>query len=314
MSSDTATPADPFSPDDAFNVLGNETRLNILHTLAEDGDPVAFSELRERVGMRDSGQFNYHLNQLVGHFVAQSEDGYALRQPGERVVQAVLSGAVTDEPVIEPTEIDHVCPYCDGACEASYSHGRVELYCTECTGLYGEKTRESVVASKYGYLGSITLPPAGVRDRTVDEVVQAATTWSHLELIAQSCDMCPRCSAMLSHSVDICEGHDSTNGSCDQCGNRHGIHVESHCTNCFHLMRGIFGNYLVGTTELLAVVAGHGINPISDGIEWGAEWDEEILSTEPFEARFTTDIEDERVSITVGADLTVTDVSRQPVQ
>lgn len=63
------------------------------------------SELRERVGMGDSGQFNYHLGQVEGHSVRTFDDGYVLRKAGRRVVEAVLSGAVTDAVVIEPTRL-----------------------------------------------------------------------------------------------------------------------------------------------------------------------------------------------------------------
>jgi hypothetical protein len=86
------------SPDDAFATLGNETRLGILQTLGRAGEDLSFSVLRDRVGVEDSGQFNYHLEQLVGHFVRKTEDGYQLRRAGRRVVEAVLSGAVTDAP------------------------------------------------------------------------------------------------------------------------------------------------------------------------------------------------------------------------
>jgi hypothetical protein len=73
---------------EAFATLGNETRLSILLALWEAYEPfvatnaVAFSELRERVGMRDSGQFNYHLDKLRGHFVRKTDAGYELRRAG----------------------------------------------------------------------------------------------------------------------------------------------------------------------------------------------------------------------------------------
>lgn len=312
MSSKTVDTAAPPSPDEAFSVLGNETRLSILRVLGDADDRVAFSELRERVGMRDSGQFNYHLNQLVGHFVDQTDEGYELRQPGKRVIQAVLSGAVTEDPVIEPTPIDFPCPFCDEPCEAGYSQGLVELYCRECTNL-GRNERAPDMATEKGHIGGLSLPPAGVRDRAIDEIVRTASTWCHLELIAWSSDICPRCSAILTNSVDICEDHDPTDVSCRECGNVHAIHIEGRCTNCFHEMSGIFGNYLMGTPELLAFVAEQGLDPISEGIKWGTKWGEEILSRDPFEARFTTDVGDERVSITVGDDLSVVDVTRQPL-
>jgi DNA-binding transcriptional ArsR family regulator len=47
------------SPDAAFSVLGDETRLRILRTLGDATDLLSFSELRERLGRPDSGQFNY---------------------------------------------------------------------------------------------------------------------------------------------------------------------------------------------------------------------------------------------------------------
>jgi len=42
-------------PDDAFAVLGNETRMEILRALGDADGPLPFSELHDRVGTRDSG-------------------------------------------------------------------------------------------------------------------------------------------------------------------------------------------------------------------------------------------------------------------
>ena len=76
-------------PAEAFGVVANETRLDILEALwrAEDR-PVAFSELHDSVEMRDSAQFNYHLQQLTDQFVAKTDDGYDLRHAGAQVVRA----------------------------------------------------------------------------------------------------------------------------------------------------------------------------------------------------------------------------------
>lgn len=97
------------APDDAFATLGNETRIEILQTLGATDDPLSLSELRKRVGMRDSGQFNYPLDQLAEHFVEDTHEGYALQRASERIIEAVLSGAVTDTPVIAPTLIGEPC-------------------------------------------------------------------------------------------------------------------------------------------------------------------------------------------------------------
>lgn len=83
--------------------------MAILQTLAEADDPVSFSELRDRVGVSDSGQFNYHLGKLDGHFVEAAEKGYQLRQPGRWVVGALLTGAVTHDPTVDRATVDFDC-------------------------------------------------------------------------------------------------------------------------------------------------------------------------------------------------------------
>jgi len=125
-------------PDDAFAVLGNETRMEILRALGAADGPLAFSTLRERVGVRDSGQFTYHLDELTGHFVERSDEGYRLRRAGERVIEAVLSGAVTEAPEREPT-LEESVECCDdhagdhsavcGVCESRYAVN-VRYQCT----------------------------------------------------------------------------------------------------------------------------------------------------------------------------------------
>lgn len=84
---------------DAFGLLSNETRLAILLALWEAydqhnaDDTVAFSKLYDRIDVSDSGNFTYHLNKLVGHFIAETDDGYRLRNTGLKIVQAAIAGA-----------------------------------------------------------------------------------------------------------------------------------------------------------------------------------------------------------------------------
>jgi hypothetical protein len=70
------------SPVETFSLLANEDRLAILNAIvrADDRDdtPVAFSTLRETIDIRDSGRFSYHLQELTGHFLTRSSDGYSL--------------------------------------------------------------------------------------------------------------------------------------------------------------------------------------------------------------------------------------------
>ncbi|MEF8859437.1 MAG: helix-turn-helix domain-containing protein, partial [Halolamina sp.] len=178
MTTNADTSETMLAPDDAFAVLGNETRMEILQTLGEADEPLPFSELRGRVGMRDSGQFNYHLGKLDGHFIKDTDGGYALGQKGSRVIEAVLSGAVTDTPVLDRTPVDMSC-YCCGATpiEFDYHDERLGVYCSECAGLYDTDGHDHAAEQEGGFHGHAPIPPAALQDRTPEELILAAITW-----------------------------------------------------------------------------------------------------------------------------------------
>lgn len=68
------------SPDGAFRILGEETRMATPRAVWESPDePVSFSEIRARIGNPDSGQFNYHLNKLEGHFLSSDSSSRSCR-------------------------------------------------------------------------------------------------------------------------------------------------------------------------------------------------------------------------------------------
>lgn len=302
------------SPDDAFAVLGNETRMDILQTLGDADEALAFSELRDRVGVRDSGQFNYHLDKLDGHFISKTDEAYELRQAGRRVIEAVLSGAVTDAPVMGRTEIEVACPYCDAPIEVRFIEERVETYCTNCAGTFGESQLESAETPVEGFLGNVSLPPAGIQGRTPRETVEAGTTWGNLEFMALASGVCPRCSAPLDTAVDVCQEHDTTGGLCERCNNLHQVHGEWECTNCIFFTSGLFVLNLMTNPAFLSFQIDHDLNPISptqvsEFMQMLLDHDEEILSTDPFEARFTFTIDGDPLTVTVDDDLIVSGVT-----
>lgn len=307
---DTGSEPSTLAPDDAFAVLGEETRLSILQSLGEADGPLAFGELRDRVGYDTAGNFSYHLDRLAGHFVEKTDDGYALRQAGRRVVEAILSGAVTEAPVLAPTQIDQCCQYCGAPVEASFQEERVIVTCTGCAGAYGD----SVGTVGRPILGALPLPPAGVQGRTVGEILQAAYTWGGLDVMAVAGDVCPRCGATVDTSVRLCETHEADDSLCEACDRRFAVTLAIECTNCIYDERGAFGVALLANTELLAFITTHGVNPITPSSlsTWGAvigDYDEEVLSTDPFEARFTFTIDDDALTLTVDDNLSVVDVT-----
>ncbi len=309
---ETTTP----SPDDAFAVLGNETRMEILRALGDAEDPLPFSELHDRVGTRDSGQFNYHLERLTGHFVRKTNDGYALHRAGRRVIEAVLSGALTEDPTLERTRAGESCWRCGAPIEITWRAGSVEMYCTECAGRYGRRYGDDRrgVPAREGYLGRLPLPPAGLTDRRPAELLRTAWTWGNLEMLSMASGICPRCSATVEETITVCETHDAEEGLCDSCGGRYAAGINFGCANCVFEAGGGFVIALVAETALLSFLTGHDRNPISpESIrsinEIHGDYEEEIVSVDPFEARFTFRIDGDALALTVEG-TTVTGVER----
>lgn len=124
------------SPDEAFSLLGNETRIGIVRALWElsDGpqEKTSFSEVRECADVTDSGQFNYHLDKLVGTFVQRDEGGYELTYAGRQVIGAILDGTYTKRAEIGPFDIDVSCSVCGSSHEASYETDQFVVRCPNC--------------------------------------------------------------------------------------------------------------------------------------------------------------------------------------
>ncbi len=121
------------SPEAAFALLGDETRVGILQALGETPDePVPFAELQGRVGMRDSGGFNYHLGKLRGSFVRRTDEGYELTYAGRQVVGAIHGGTYTANATVETIPVEGECPVCGGGLVAEYAEETARMSCTEC--------------------------------------------------------------------------------------------------------------------------------------------------------------------------------------
>ncbi|AGN00059.1 hypothetical protein L593_00520 [Salinarchaeum sp. Harcht-Bsk1] len=99
---------------DALEALGNEIRISILRELADAERALSFTELRDRVGLRDSGKFNYHLSTLCEYFVRDTNEGYELGHAGTRVISATGRPAPdeAEDSGVEPIAAEEECPVC----------------------------------------------------------------------------------------------------------------------------------------------------------------------------------------------------------
>lgn len=117
--------ADDYTASEAFEVLADPTRLDILRALGgaePHGAPasLSFSELRDRVGVRDSSRFNYHLQKLGETFVGRSDDeddreGYYLTYAGYTIYRLLVRGVFSGTAAADTRTEEWACPECDSA-------------------------------------------------------------------------------------------------------------------------------------------------------------------------------------------------------
>jgi len=201
------------SPEAAFGLVGHELRIGILRELGDaDEQRLSFSALRERVGERDSGKFNYHLSKLEGRFVAKTGSGaYALTYPGHRVVDAIHDGAFHQQHEVEREPLSGSCIDCGGGLAFTYETikgGRVACVACERRHL------------RYPF------DPGGLVDRSGDELGRAFDRVARSTWARASADVCPVCSGHVEARVRddappkavAVRGHPVTIGfDCEQC-------------------------------------------------------------------------------------------------
>jgi len=220
---------------EAFDLLGNETRLSILLAIWEeqiplpDGNPVPFSRIFDRVDLDDRGNVSYHLEQLEEQFITQRTErgGYELLIPGLKLVRTIVAGTGVKDATLEPTEIDQPCPFCDAPTEITYREGFVFLICTECKGA------APGMADTDGALNGFPCEPAGLSDRSPEQLHAASITTKLQQGRSLFNGVCPTCSGAVDGQLDFCPDHDPADG-CEHCGLRYGTFARFQCRICKH--------------------------------------------------------------------------------
>jgi len=181
---------DSVDPAAAFAALSDDTRVDILRALwAADDHRLGFAALREAAGVADSGQFNYHLDKLVGRFVRKTDDRYELTPAGMHVNGAVTAGAYTMDGEMDPVELDDTCPACGGARTFRYEAETAVIECPDCAvslaatvppGVFVDYDREDAprVAARYfrTIVGQVTNGFCAYCDGPVDPTVATIAT------------------------------------------------------------------------------------------------------------------------------------------
>jgi DNA-binding transcriptional ArsR family regulator len=272
------------APAEALSVIANETRLDILEALwrAEDR-PVRFSDLFDEIEMRDSAQFNYHLKQLTGQFVAKTDDGYDLRFAGGQVIRAIRTGTFTRHPNLEPFEVEGACTRCGGKLQAEYGDEQLAIRCSDCGKEHG----------KYPF------PPGGLADRTPEEIAGAFDERvRHLHCLAAD-GVCPVCSGRMHTEIT----------RDDPCCLDVSLRAEHLCEQCHHELCSPVGLVLLDEAAVVAYYDDHGID-LSQRPYWTLPWcvDDDyatVENTDPWEISVRIPLGPDELLVVLDGDLTI---------
>ena len=318
---DTEVP--DITPEEVFEILGNEIRMGILRALWEAYDPLAehngvsFSDLYDAVNVDDSGQFSYHLDKLRGRYVTQTEQGYKLRPVGLKLVQSVIAGA-GQEGTFEPTAIDIECPICGGETRLTYDGGRVYHVCTECGGHFQSEGYPE------GTLWGKSFPPAGVAHRSPEELFATLTFLDWPMSAKLTGNICPRCSGVLDQSLQICRDHEPRDdGPCPNCGYSEPIRAHWVCAVCKHHATGSVSGVVKNHPAVISFFYEHGIDfgyPYStndfetvrenEATKQRITYEQELCGTDPTRICVTVSYDDDELVLTLDEQLNVVELTR----
>lgn len=278
------------SPAEAFALLGNDTRIEILQALLDlstDGRPVPFTALYERVDIDDSAHFNYHLKQLTDHFVRRTDEGYTFRYPGWKVVRSVFAGTFNERGHLDPFDAPGSCYDCGGDLRAWYADEHLTIECADCGATHVR----------------FPFPPGGLDDRTPEELLQAFHHHVRHHYCLAADGVCPECMGQVETSM-------TTDPSLDGLD----VGVEHVCTRCQNALTSAVGLNLLDNADVLTFHASRGID-LSTRPFWTFEWcvsDERtaVLSTDPIRVRIDIPCDDATLSVTLDETLAVLDIER----
>lgn len=285
-------------PDDAFTLLADETRVRILRALGDAGGPngsapLSFSELRERAGVAESGRFNYHLGELVGHFVGRSDEGYELMFPGVRVYRAITAGIYTENVTIPPFELDADCHVCGEPLQARYDNFVFKISCSDCNSEYYHRH----------------LPPSSLEDASRAETLRVVDQRIREHLSSLSNRVCPWCSGRTTATL---LGPDADPPYVDDEATR--VLAYHECNRCGQYNYTRVGSHLLDHPAVVSFCYERGLDlsavPVWELAFVSTDDRTEVLSDEPWRIAVTVAVDGDELRVEMDADLRVIETER----
>lgn len=228
------------TPAEAFAILGNDLRVDILLAVADAERPgyaqqgVQFSKIKGRVGVEDAGRLNYHLDKLRGHFLRRTDEGYRLRYAGWRVVRVVEAGSYHEQ-LERAFDAPGSCYACDGSLRARTGDGWLGIRCVDC----------EVVHTAH------PLPPWLLRERSEEDILRAldADVRHRMSLVADR--LCPECLGETRVTVreDVPKEWDID------------VIPQFRCTHCSYWFHPPFGLLALDEPTVVEFLERHGTDP-----------------------------------------------------
>lgn len=261
---------------EVFERVSHQTRVEILDALASAQrdapmDPwLEYTELRERVGIRDNGNLNYHLDQL-GDLILTGEAGYRLSRVGMGLIGTASSGVLDTDWTWGPVDAPGDCRHCGDPLQLRYEDGVLWLTCgtdEHRTGLW--------------------VPPSLLEGHTEDELVERIAflenRWGELTRRG----ICSECQGRVEGTLTRYEGEQYHYlGHCERCGSQHGLPV---------------GLYLLGHPDVQRFSYEHGVDLRSTPF-WTLDWcrlgTETAVSTDPLRIRVDVTHDGDTLSLTL---------------
>lgn len=281
-------------PEEVFATVGDKRRIEILwilHSAYVRGPPyeLSFSELHSRITADiNTSQSNYHLQQLVGHFVEKTDDGYRLRAAGRNLCQALRAGVFhpPQDRITADAEFD--CHYCQTPVEAIFDEERIDVQCPGC---------------KYIYIGKAVELPLGEFDNPSAAFKQFSKYINH-KIRGFARGVCTNCGNALGAKICKC---DELNIQIMQPQDK--VAVDRSCNHCGHRGYLAMGVALLTDPQLLCFCYEHGVDVLSTPF-WELEFAATsqyttVLSSEPWKVGLHVTYGDDTLELIVDGDLNI---------
>lgn len=281
------TPAfvDQTEPESVFALLSDDNRVAILRTLWQRREPMSFSSLYEAVDIDDSGQFNYHLDKLVGQFVSKGEEGYTLTEAGRQINGAIDAGSYTAGSSMEPITLDPPCPLCGGERTLKYENERVTVECDSCD-----------VTAAFG------VPPAVLAGRDREAIPRLAGQYLRTGFYRLENGFCTYCNGPVERTVEPLDGDPPWDDTENELSETEVPVVQYECQQCGVKPTSGLSFSLLLHPAVISFYADHDIDIREQSVWTVAAFDPErelISSQDPFRASATFRIGDDELTIVV---------------